>query len=352
MPELRKDPVVGRWVIISTERGKRPSDYQVVAEARKPGPCAFCAGRESDTPPEIHALRPGTSAANTPGWDVRVIPNQYPALRSEGELNREGVWMCDQMNGFGTHEVIVETPDHESDMADLPAEHIALVLRTYRERILALRADTRFKYVMIFKNQGVAAGASLCHAHSQLIATPITPKRVKEELVGAKEYFDYKQRCIFCDYIRQETKVFTDRLLHDTSGFVALCPFAARFPFEMWILPKRHGADFSGIQNDETIELAGILKLMLGKLRMALNNPPFNYVLHTAPFRRPRGGYWSTLEEDYHWHIEIIPRLTRIAGFEWGSGFYINPTPPEAATRILRDTAIPHPNKPGSLAYD
>lgn len=341
MAELRKDPVVGRWVIIASERGKRPSDYQVAAEEKKPGPCVFCAGQESSTPPEISALRPQDSAANTPDWEVRVIPNQYPALNSEGELNREGVWMCDMMTGFGAHEVIVETPNHQTDLADLPAEHIALVFRTYRQRIRNLAADSRFKHVMIFKNQGAAAGASLHHAHSQLIATPITPKRVKEELAGAKEYFDYKQRCIFCDYIRQETKVFRDRLVSETGGFVALCPFAARFPFEMWILPKRHCLDYGGIEDEEAADLARLMKLVLLKLRTALNDPPFNYVLHTAPFRRSRGGYWTTIEEDFHWHIELMPRLTRIAGFEWGSGFYINPTPPEVAARILRDTESP-----------
>lgn len=342
MAELRKDPVVGRWVIISSERNKRPSDYAVTAEERKPAPCAFCEGQESATPPEIHAVRPGADAPDMPGWQVRVIPNRYPALNSQGELNREGVWMCDMMNGFGTHEVIVETPNHESDLADLSTDHIALVLRTYRQRMLDLSGDSRLKYVMIFKNQGAAAGASLQHAHSQLIATPITPKRVKEELIGAREYFDYKRRCIFCDYIRQETKIFRERLVQETSGFVALSPFAARFPFEMWFLPKRHSADFAHITDEEIADLAGVLRLVLRELRTALNDPPFNYVLHTAPFRRARGGYWSTIEEDYHWHIELMPRLTRVAGFEWGSGFYINPTPPEVAAQILRDACDNH----------
>lgn len=339
MAELRKDPVVGRWVIIASERGRRPSEYAVTAEERKPGPCAFCGGQESATPPEVYALRPAGSAPNAAGWQVRVIPNRYPALHSDGDLNREGVWMCDMMHGFGAHEVIVETPDHDRDLADLPAEHIGLVLRAYRQRFWDLSADGRLKSVMVFKNQGAAAGASLHHAHSQLIATPITPKRVKEELVGAKEYFDYKRRCIFCDYIRQETKIFRERLVLETDGFVALSPFAARFPFELWMLPKRHSADFAAITDDEIADLAGVLRVVLGQLRVALREPPFNYVLHTAPFRRPRGGYWSTIEEDYHWHFELIPRLTRVAGFEWGSGFYINPTPPEVAAEILRETA-------------
>lgn len=336
MPQLRKDPVIGRWVIIATDRGKRPNDFTVVKEARQPGPCVFCEGHELDPPLEVYAVRQPNTWPNTPGWEVRVVPNKYPALRIEGGLGREGLWMCDMMNGIGAHEVIIETPDHEKDLVDLPEEHIAKVVATYRQRILDLAGDARFKYVLIFKNQGQGAGASLHHAHSQLIATPITPKRVKEELVAAKEYFDYKRRCIFCDYIKQETKVFADRLVVETDDFVALSPFAARFPFELWILPKRHSPDFTYISPDEVVDLAGVLKLVMMKLRAALNDPPFNYVLHMAPFRRPRPGYWSTIEQDYHWHFELIPRLTRTAGFEWGSGFYINPTPPETAAQILR----------------
>lgn len=340
MPELRKDPVVGRWVIISTERASRPSDFRVAREERKPGPCSFCEGHESETPPEVYAVREEGTSPNTPGWDVRVVPNKYPALRIEGELDREGMGMCDTMSGVGAHEVIVETPDHTKDLVDLSEDHIVKVLCTYRQRIVDLSGDDRFKYVLVFKNQGKAAGASLQHAHSQLIATPITPKRVKEKLDGAKAYFDYKRRCVFCDYIKQETKVFGDRLVAETAHFVALSPFAARFPFEMWILPKRHAADFTCVGGDEVADLAGMLKRVLAKLRIALDDPPFNYVLHMAPFRRPRGGYWTTIEEDYHWHIELMPRLTSIAGFEWGSGFYINPTSPEVAAQILRDTEV------------
>jgi len=340
MPELRKDPIVGRWVIISTERARRPSDFKVVREERQPGPCAFCEGHESETPPEIYAVRRNGTAPDMPGWDVRVVPNKYPALRIESELNREGVGMCDMMNGVGAHELIVETPEHGKDLVDLPEDHIAKVIRAYRQRIVDLSGDDRLKYVLIFKNQGQAAGASLQHAHSQLIATPITPKRVKEELVGAKEYYDYKRRCIFCDYIKQETKVLGERLVAETGHFVALSPFAARFPFETWILPKRHAADFTYIEDDEVTDLANMLKLILGKLRAALDDPPFNYLLHMAPFRRPRAGYWATIEEDYHWHIELIPRLIKIAGFEWGSGFFINPTPPEVAAQILRDAEV------------
>jgi UDPglucose--hexose-1-phosphate uridylyltransferase len=309
----------------------------VPEQRRAAGSCVFCEGRERETPPEVYALRPGRSNPDTPKWDVRVVPNKYPALSTTGEPGREGLGMCDLMNGVGTHEVIIETPEHAKDLAELSQSHIAKVLATYRHRIAALREDERLKYVLIFKNQGRAAGASLEHAHSQLIATPITPKRVKEKLDGAKRHYDYRRRCIFCDYIKQETDLFGERLVLETDGFVVLSPFAARFPFEMWILPKRHAADYACIEDDEILDLAAVLKRVLMKLRVALGNPPFNYVLHQAPFRRPRGGYWTTIEDDYHWHIELMPRLTRIAGFEWGSGFYINPTPPEVAAETLRE---------------
>ncbi len=340
MPELRKDPVLGRWVIIATERAKRPSDFEVTREQSESASCVFCEGRESETPPEVYAVRREGTGTDGPGWDVRVIPNKYPALETTGELNREGVGLCDMANGIGVHEVIVETPDHHRAMADLSVAHIAEVMRTYRQRIIDLQEDRRLKYVLIFKNQGRSAGASLQHAHSQLIATPITPKRVKEKLDGAKRYFDYKHRCVFCDYIKQETELFGERLVAETAHFVSLSPFAARFPFETWILPKRHMLDFALIEDDEAADLGQILKLVLLKLREALNDPPFNYVVHMAPYRRPRGGYWTTIEEDYHWHVELIPRLTQVAGFEWGSGFYINPTAPEVAAETLRNTQV------------
>jgi len=340
MPELRRDPVIGRWVIISTERAKRPSDFRAEEEEKKPGPCPFCEGHEDETPPEILAVRNGDSAPDTPGWDVRVVPNKYPALRIEGELNPEGIGMFDMMNGVGAHEVIIETPDHDKRLVDLDEYHITKIIWVYAQRIMDLAKDPRFKYVLVFKNYGEAAGASLQHSHSQLIATPVTPKRVKEELVGAKEHYDYKRRCVFCDIIRQETRWTPERIVAENDGFIALSPFAARFPFEMWVLPKRHACDFTYIEGDEFWQLAHILKLVLTKLSIALDDPPYNYILHTAPFRRPKPGYWGTIEMDFHWHIEIIPRLVKAAGFEWGSGFYINPTPPEVAAEVLRETKV------------
>lgn len=338
MSELRKDPVMNRWVIIAPERGLRPDALTEWQTKAQPAPCVFCGGQEERDPTEIFAIRPDGSAKNTPGWDVRVLPNKYPVLRIEGKLERAGEGMFDMMSGIGAHEVIVETPDHNLELADLPTSHICSVMSAYRARMSDLAGDDRFKYVLVFKNKGHEAGATLTHAHSQLIATPVTPKRVKEELVGAQRYFEFKRRCVFCDILKQETGLTPERLVYENKGFVVLSPFAARMPYETWILPKTHNCDYLSLGDDDCGLLADALKVTLSKTRNLLNNPPYNYLIHTAPFRRPHVGYWSTITQDYHWHMEIIPRLTRVAGFEEGSGFFVNPVTPEDATALLRAT--------------
>ena len=249
---------------------------------------------------------PGT-APNTPGWRVRVLPNKFPVLRIEGKLEREGVGMFDKLSGVGAHEVVVETPNHALELVDLPVSHIADVIRAYRHRVADLGGDDRFKYVLIFKNQGYQAGATLAHAHSQLIATPVTPKRVKEELLGAQRYYEFKRRCVFCDIIRQETRLTHERLVFENDTFAVISPFAARMPYETWIVPKQHNCDFVGITEPEYAGLAEALKHTLEQMRRLLNDPPFNYLIHTAPFRRPRAGYWASIQFDYHWHLESSP---------------------------------------------
>lgn len=332
MPELRKDPVIERWVIISTERGKRPTDFKSPPPRKESTACPFCPGNESATPPEVLAKRDAGSEPNKPGWQYRVISNRYPALKIEGELDREGEGMFDKMNGIGAHEVIIETNDHTLNLVDLSLEQIKDVLLAYRERIRDLRNDFRFKYVMVFKNQGEAAGASLEHAHSQLIATPVVPKRVYEEIEGARRYFGYKERCIFCDIIREETNA-GKRVVHETEDFVAIEPFASRFPFETWILPRKHQNDYSTITGNLAMDFARILRAVLRKLRKALADPPYNFVFHTDTLESKAG-------EFYHWHLEVIPKLIKVAGFEWGSGFYINPVAPEDAANYLREIEI------------
>jgi UDPglucose--hexose-1-phosphate uridylyltransferase len=341
MPELRKDPILGRWVIVATERAKRPDQFTgKPQEGPSEKTCPFCEGNEANTPPEIYAVRPRRSSSNGPGWDLRVVPSHAPFLRIEGELERRGKGLFDLMNGIGAHEIVIETDQHIANMADLSEEQISKVITCYIDRMTDLERDSRFKYVLVFKNYGwIAGGGRVRHSRSQLIATPVNPKRVKEELVGARQYYDYHERCIFCDLIKQEL-VSKDRLILEIDGFIAITPFAARFPFEIWILPKKHSCDFTSIDMSMRSALSSIMKKVLAKLKKGLNDPPYNYILHTAPFRRQKLGYWKSIDNDYHWHIEIIPRLTRVAGFEWGTGFYICPLPPEDATKFLREVEV------------
>ncbi|MBI3872111.1 MAG: galactose-1-phosphate uridylyltransferase [candidate division Zixibacteria bacterium] len=333
MPELRRDPVSGRWVIIATERGKRPSDYPSPPPRKMDSKfCPFCPGNEAATPPEVWSLRAPGTGPNEPGWTVRAIPNKYPALRIEGELNREGVGIYDKMNGIGAHEVVIETPHHHENLVDLSTSRIADVMAVCQERVNDLIKDDRFRYVMLFKNQGESAGASLEHSHTQLIATPVVPKRVLEEMEGAKRYYADKERCIFCDILRQE-RSDGERIVDQSESFIAYAPFASRFPFEVWIVPRPHQPVFRSMGEAHRLEFAEILRRTLLRIKFTLNNPDYNYMFHSAPF-----GHETTSE--YHWHLEIIPKLTRVAGFEWGTGFYINPTSPEEAAECLRNARL------------
>ncbi|MFH1372861.1 MAG: galactose-1-phosphate uridylyltransferase [bacterium] len=342
MPELRRDPIIGRWVIISTERGKRPSSLSSVEKTSSAHLCPFCPGQEASTPPELLAYRESGTEPNKPGWTLRVFPNRYPALMVEGLLTREPHGLYDKMNGVGAHEVIVETNQHAHDMVDMSEEEVRNVFWAYRERMLDLQRDRRFQYIVVFKNHGEAAGASLEHAHSQLIATPIVPKRVAEEIQGAKRYYEFKERCVYCDIIRQELKD-QERMVNDYDSFISIEPFAPRFPFETWLLPKTHQSGYLEMSDSDYTILARSFKDTLARLKVALNDPPFNFALHTSPISREHAEY-------YHWHFEIIPKLTKVAGFEWGSGFYINPTPPEEAAAFLRDIDLTQ--SPATVAVD
>ncbi len=331
MPELRRDPVVGRWVIIAEDRRFRPRDFDGQKNPPTAGPelCPFCPGHESFTTPEVLAYRAPGGSPNGPGWTTRVVPNKFPALQIEGELDRRGEGIYDRMNGIGAHEVIIESPDHTKELSELPAEAIERILLAFRERMRDLRNDLRFRYILVFKNHGAAAGASLEHGHAQLIATPIIPKVVQEELDGALQHFRMKERCVYCDMVEQELREGR-RLVREEDGFVAIAPFAPRFPFETWILPKRHQASFDEMEPSQMAALARLLKDTLGRLRRALDKPNYNFLLHTSPCRE------ASLEH-YHWHLEIFPKLTHVAGFEWGTGFYINTTSPEESATFLRE---------------
>jgi UDPglucose--hexose-1-phosphate uridylyltransferase len=332
LPELRKDPITGRWVIIATDRAKRPSDF-----IRQPVPpatqtvCPFDYGNERKTPPEVLSYRT-SGGRDEPGWRVRVVPNKFPVLGIEGELNRQGEGMYDKMNGVGANEIIIETPDHAATLADMPERQIEEVLGAFRDRVNDLKRDFRFRYILLFRNYGEAAGASLEHPHSQLIALPIVPKRVAEEVDAARLFYESKERCIFCDIAHQESAAGV-RLVAETERFTVIEPYAPRFPFETWILPKQHASHYETSDGPTLQNLAWVLRSTMRKIDKVLERPAYNFIIHSAPVQEAPLEY-------YHWHIEIIPKLTKVAGFEWGTGFYINPTPPEESAKFLREAGL------------
>lgn len=320
-------------MIIAADRARRPSDFsrETVPTPAPNAACPLCPGNEGRTPEEVLAFRDGTPP-NQPGWQVRVVPNKYPVLEIHGELNREGEGLFDKMQGIGAHEVIVETPDHTKFLGELSEKQIEDVLRAYRDRIFDLKRDIRLRYILIFKNHGLAAGATMEHTHSQLIALPVVPKRVIEEMEGAQRYYDFKNRCVFCDIIRQEHRDPV-RVVSESDRFVVLEPYAARFPFETWILPRRHASHFETLESAELQDLSWVLRATLRKIDKVLERPPYNMVLHTAPVQEQGTPY-------FHWHIELMPKVTKVAGFERGTGFYINPSFPEEAARFLREAGL------------
>ncbi len=329
MPELRRDPIIGRWVIIATERAKRPSDIPRMRDQVPAGLCPFCPGHEDKTPREVYvAGRPASAPANGPGWKVRVVPNRYPALMIEGDLEREANGIYDRMNGIGAHEVIIETSDHAKDLGNLSDAEVTEVLFAFKARMIDLRNDLRFRYILLFKNHGQPAGATLEHAHSQLIALPVTPRQVQEEIEGARRHHEHRERCIFCDIVMQERKE-RSRLVLENEEFVVFAPWAPRSPFETWIVPKRHESNFEAEPKERLAYCAQALRSTLKRLGAALGDPPYNFIVHSNPLR-------DAPSLSYHWHIELMPALTHVAGFEWGSGFHINPVPPEEAAEFLR----------------
>ncbi len=333
MSEVRRDIVTDTWVIIDTENETIPRIHaHTQTEAED---CPFCEGQENRTPNEIFAIRDGTPP-DKPGWKVRVIPNIRPILRVEGELKNVGVGVYDMVNGVGANEVIVEAPTHTVNFSELSHEQIGLVLKTYRQRIEDLHKDKRLRYILIFKNHGRAAGAStITHTHSDLIALPATPVRIKQKLNGAREYYEYKERCLFCDIIQQEIEM-ADRLIFQSGKFVVIAPYASRFPFEILVMPKRHSFSYKLIDNDEISDLAGVLKKIIKIMYTSFEDPPYNMILNDSPNLLPKKNYWMTIKQDYHWHIEITPRIYRRTGFELGTGFYINRIAPEKAAHRLR----------------
>jgi UDPglucose--hexose-1-phosphate uridylyltransferase len=330
MPEFRKDPIVDRWVIISTDRAKRPV-YGPGGEVSDLQECPFCAGNEAMTPPEILVFRDESDLPRSGHWTVRVVPNKYPAVVPDGSGTQIADELYAAQDGIGVHEVIIESPSHVTDMALLSDEQFEAILRAYGDRITDLRGDRKLRYVLIYKNQGVEAGATLEHVHSQLVALPMIPKRVLEEIGAAKNYYESKGRCVFCDTIIRETRG-RERFVIENNRFIVICPFAPRFPYETWVLPKRHASFFEPSTQPDNFDLARILRETLRRL-CRLGNPAFNYVIHSNPLDQSENDH-------YHWHIEILPKLIQVGGFEWGSDCYINTVTPEQSARLLRQ-ALP-----------
>jgi len=330
VPDLRKDPIIGRWVIIATERSKRPTDFDQKPDVPRGGFCPLCPGNEDKTPPEVFAIRDASTKADTPGWKVRVVPNKFPVLQSSGNLEPITEGLYDKMDGVGSHEIILETADHTATMSRLSQQDYHNLLLSFRQRMLDVKQDKRYQYISIFKNYGKTAGAALEHPNSQLIALPIIPKRTIEELEGAHSYYDRKKSCVYCDMIQQEQKT-AKRLVYENDYFLAIEPYAPRFPFETWILPKQHIASFEDTEEALFKTMADMFSMVFKKIDGALNYPPFNFTLHTSPVDNRH-------KDCYHWHFEITPWLSHLSGFEWGTGFYINPTAPEEAAQILRET--------------
>ncbi len=334
-PELRKDPVTGRWVIIALERAKRPhqmAETVLVTPGSDHSNCPFCPGHENETPPEVLSYRSPASQKDHEGWWVRVVPNKYPALVESAPCKRSAHGIYDRMNGVGIHEVLIESPDHYKTFADLSTNQIQEIIWAYRDRTAEMRKSPNIKYVLIFKNWGAEAGASIEHPHSQIIGLPVIPVRVMDELHGAEKYFEFKERCVFCDIIQQELSDQT-RIVTQNDSFLAYMPFASRFPYEVSIIPREHSSSFKEIGRNQVIDLSMIMHDLFNMYQEALGNIPYNFMFHTAPVNDSRN------DINYHWHIEVIPKLLRVAGFEWGSGFHINCVAPEDATKHLLDVA-------------
>jgi len=338
MAELRREPILQRWVAITGQRWEVLSELHRQRREQRGRTCPFCPGKEHETPSEVFALRNPPSSPNREGWSVRVVPNKFPVLRIEGEIERIGEGVFDQASAIGAHEIVIETPSHSADWGTMAVGEVAGVLRAYRERSLDLRGDERFRQIMIARNHG--PGVPLQHSHSHVLALPVIPRRIEDEVRGLLDYHARKERCGYCDIIRQELSSGV-RVIRETGMFVALASFAARYPFETWILPKAHVHDFGAIKDDQFLELADLLRSLTATLQSLLQEPAYSVVLHTSPLHR-------FTEPRYHWHMEVRVRLALVGGFEWGTGFFVNPLAPEEAARLLRgEVAEAHPAKFG-----
>lgn len=331
---MRTDPITGQQVLIAEDRAGRPNDFVAHESARgnqnSQSECPFCAGHESLTPDPLLE-----TAGASGEWQVRVVPNKFPAVSlgqqkfAQPKISALGML---PRSPDGAHEVFIESPQHVQDITELSIAELTLVLQAYRERLRFWSTDERIQHATIFKNVGIAAGASMEHIHSQLVGLPSIPPVVAAETESSQRYYADKQACIFCQLIDEEL-AHRERLVVDTGSFVAFCAYAGRQPYETWILPREHSASFEYLSDADTVSLANILQQVVGRLQTQLSPLSYNLILHTAPFRQQYAD--GDINQYWHWHFELVPRSTTLAGFEWGTGMFINPLSPERAAARL-----------------
>lgn len=337
MSIIRQDPTTKEWVVIAGERARRPHDFVKTAGPRRVTEphvrsCPFCAGNESMTPGELLRIQ----GAEKDGWGVRVVPNKYAVLGSDGEpVRKEEGPLFREMIGVGAHEVIIETPVHNRIIPAMSDSEVERILAAYQGRYSALREDPRIRYLIIFKNYGEGAGTSLEHPHSQLVATPVAPMHIRRKYEVAIAHYDDTGRCLYSDLVEEELRAKV-RVVEETDGFVVYHPYASQLPFETWIAPKRHQPSFGQVSGSERAELARVLKSALVGLHNVLGDPDFNYIVHTAPIE-------DETKPFFLWHIQILPRVSTIAGFELGSGISITTVAPEDSASFIRDAGAGTP---------
>lgn len=324
MPELRQDPTTKDWVVIARERAKRPEQFRrsPAPSSEAPANCPFCPGNEHLTPPTIAEMR------DEGGWKVRVVANRFSAFEPETIGHPHQPNLFNSQDAYGHHEVVIETPAHQASLGEMDISDVRNVLRTYRERHLALRQDPKVKLVLAFRNHGQSAGASLTHPHSQIVGAPIIPPHIRRKYEVAIRHFDDTQGCIYCA-VRDEELKNGRRLILETRFLIAIHPFASQVPFETWIIPKRHNPSFAEIMGPELDELTLALRSILGTMHTCLGNPDYNLIVHTAPVEDEHKPYFL-------WHVEIRPRLATPAGFELGTGVFINTAVPEETAAYFR----------------
>ena len=335
MSQLRRDPIRGHWSIIAPGRNKRPDDHGDPEQVNPldKGPCPFCPGNEEQTPPEVDAVRPNLTGANQPGWLVRIVPNRYPALIAEALQDTAAVEPPSELTRFlpaiGSHEIVIATPDHHRRASHFSVGQWDTLLAACQFRMQQLMADTRIKHVILFQNHGERAGASRSHEHLQLMGIPMTPQAVSQEVASARTYRARHERCIFCDVLEHEVHEH-ERLVLADEAFVSFTPWASRMPYELWVVPRAHRPSFMQVPHRERCLLAAHMRELLQRYEQLFGDLAYNWVLHSVPEADPDA-------EVFHWHIELLPRLSQQAGFEWGTGGFINTTTPEAAATELRD---------------